>query len=340
MDCADSRIARRRLRLSELRYKTRSRAGREDHCADALSRLPTLVPDRSVQPEQIPCLAQACSPRGWVAPNYGEPAKEQPVTLAHMLAAQMGYQPCQDLRNKMDQNDHSRFQETKEGRIVRVDTLDGAVQARVPYILRQGLLRLEHDVVRAGHPGINRMYAAIRRHYYWKSMAADVYDWVASCASCDRNRTVPRQRTAMLKLFPATDPFASTSMDRIGPLTETKSGTVFLLIIIDCFSKLVRAVPLAGITATDVSSVFFRDWISVYWPPGTVLTDNGLLLAALFFQGVGNLMGIRSLYTSIFYRQTNGQVERFNKTLLDLFTHYIEDHQDKWDELVSVRALA
>ena len=87
------------------------------------------------------------------------------------------------------------------------------------------------------------MYAAIRRHYYWESMAADEYDWMASCASCARNRMAPRRRTEMLKLFPATDPFASLSMDLLGPLTETKAGNVFLLIIVDRFSKLVRAVP-------------------------------------------------------------------------------------------------
>jgi len=199
---------------------------------------------------------------------------------------------------------------------------------------------LEHDVVRAGHPGFNRRYTAIRRRYYWESMAADVYDWVASCASCARNRIAPRRRTAMLKLFPATDPFASLSMDLLGPLTETKTGNVFLLIIVDRFSKLVRAVPLAGITAMDVSSAFFRDWISVYGPPDTVLTDNGPQFASLFFQGVCNFMGIRNLYTSTYHPQSNGQVERFNKTLVDMFMHYIEDHQDDWDELVSVLALA
>jgi len=273
-----------------------------------MSRLPTLAPDRSVIPEEIPCLSLADSSRGWVAPNYGEPDKEQPVTLARMLVAQKEDQRSQELRGKMDQNTHSRFSETKEGLLVRVAPLDGAVQEYVPFTLRQDLLRLEHDVGRAGHPGVNRMYTAIRRHYYWESMAADVYDWVASCASCARNRIAPRRRTVMLKLFPATDPFASLSMDLLGPLTETKTGNVFLMIIVDRFSKLVRAVPLAGITATDVSSAFCRDWISVYGPPDTVLTDNGPQFASLFFQGVCNLMGIRNLYTSTYHPQTNGQV--------------------------------
>jgi len=144
----------------------------------------------------------------------------------------------------------------------------------------------------------------------------------------------------MLKFFPATDPFASLSMELLGPLTETKAGNFFLLIIFDRFSKLVRAVPPAGVTATDVSSAFCRDWISVYGPPDTVLTDNGPQFAFLFFRGVCNLMGIRNTYTTTHHPQTNGQVERFKKTLVEMFMHYIKDHEDKWDELISVLALA
>ena len=87
------------------------------------------------------------------------------------------------------------------------------------------------------------------------------------------------------------------------------------------------AVPLAGITATDVSSAFCRDCISVYGPPDTVRTDNGHQFASLFFQGVWNLMGIQNLYMTTYHPQTNGHVESFNETLVDMFMHCIEDHQ-------------
>ena len=78
----------------------------------------------------------------------------------------------------------------------------------------------------------------------------------------------------------------------------------------------------------------------MYGPPDTVLTDKGPQFASLFFQGVCNFMGIRNLYTYTYHLQTNGQVQRFNKTLVDMSMRYIEDHQDSWDELVSVLALA
>ena len=121
MDSAQGRVARWRLRLSEFRYEICTRSGREHHCADATSRLPTLAPDRSVIPEEISCLALADSSRSWVAPSYAEPDKEQPVTLARTLAEQREDHRCQDLRDKMDKNEHSRFfSETNEGHLVRV----------------------------------------------------------------------------------------------------------------------------------------------------------------------------------------------------------------------------
>ena len=72
------------------------------------------------------------------------------------------------------------------------------------------------------------------------------------------------------------------------------------MVIVDRFSMLVRAVLLAGITATDVSSALCRDRTSFYGPPDTVQTDNGPEFASLFFQGVRNVMDIRNLYTSTY----------------------------------------
>jgi len=101
MDSAQGRVARWRLQFSEFRYKVCTRPGSENHCADAMSRLPTLAPDRSFIPEEIPCLALADSSPRWVSPNYAALEKEQPVSLARMLAAEKEDQRCQDLRDKI-----------------------------------------------------------------------------------------------------------------------------------------------------------------------------------------------------------------------------------------------
>jgi len=53
----------------------------------------------------------------------------------------------------------------------------------VALTLRLDLFQLEHEVGRAVHPGVIRMYASILHHSDWEAMAADVPDWVDSIAS-------------------------------------------------------------------------------------------------------------------------------------------------------------
>ena len=42
-------------------------------------------------------------------------------------------------------------------------------------------------------------------------------------------------------------------------------------------------------------------------------------------------MEIHASWTSAFHLQTNGQTERFNKTLVDMLSMYTEKHQKDWD---------
>jgi len=51
------------------------------------------------------------------------------------------------------------------------------------------------------------------------------------------------------------------------------------------------------------------------------LTDNKPQFSSLFFQSVWSLMGIRNLYMTTYHPQTNSPVERFNKTLVEMFMH-------------------
>eukprot|EP00170_Pyropia_yezoensis_P002400 contig_10068_g2404 len=81
----------------------------------------------------------------------------------------------------MDNNTHSMFGETPDGLLVRLSPLEKAVQVYVPEGLRQEVLTLEHNPAHAGHPGVNKMYTSMRWAYYWKSMVADVYNFVANC---------------------------------------------------------------------------------------------------------------------------------------------------------------
>ena len=71
-----------------------------------------------------------------------------------------------------------------------------------------------------------------------------------------------------------------------------------------------------------------------------MLSDNGPQFRSTFFQGVYSFFGIFNRYSTSYHPQTNGQVERYNRTIVGRLRTYFEDLQDRWDELVSMLTLA
>ena len=127
-------------------------------------------------------------------------------------------------------------------------------------------------------------------------------------------------------------------MDLLGPLPKTAHGNQHVLVITDRFSKLTRSIPLRTTTASVVANAFLDNWVYVYGVPRYVLTDNGPQFAAKFFDAVCALLGVRRYLTTAYHPQSNGQTERFNRTLVQRLRHYVEEHQrdcDDYDQLLT-----
>ena len=141
-------------------------------------------------------------------------------------------------------------------------------------------------------------------------MAGDVYKTIRNYTNCAKNRVKLRQWTHLLRIFRATRPRESLAIDTLGPLTKTKKGQRFLVVISHRFSKLTHVVPLRRIDAYTVAVAFVEAWVFEYVPPNTLISDNGKQFAAKFFQAVCSLLGISNIFASAYHPQTNNQVER------------------------------
>lgn len=184
------------------------------------------------------------------------------------------------------------------------------------------------------------MIRSMRRRFFWPRMAADVTETVRSCTTCAKNRIKERTRTSFLKLFPASAPLEYVAIDILGPLPKTSHGNRFLLVMTDRFSKLTRTVPLRTTTALVCARAFCDHWVYSYGAPRHVLTDNGPQFTAKFFHAVCRELGIEKVFTTAYHPQTNGQVERFNRTILNSLRGYIAANQENWDEFTSALTFA
>jgi transposase InsO family protein len=184
------------------------------------------------------------------------------------------------------------------------------------------------------------MFQTIRKSFFWPRIAEGAYEIVRQCDLCARNRISEKQKTNPLKLFPANGPLESVAMDVPGPLPRTKHGNRFLLVISDRYSKVTKTVPLRTNTALSVARAFCDHRAYVYGPPISLLTDNGPQFTAKFFQAVCSELGIQKIFTTSYHPQTNGQVERYNRTILASLMGYISKRQDDWDDFTSAVTFA
>jgi len=255
-----------------------------------------------------------------------------PLSRRELLDGQRHDAFCQTVLARQSKSRDSAFYEGPDGLLRRRNPhAAGAAQIVLPESLRPRLLDMVHRHQLAGHPGQTRMYYAVRRTYYWPHMAADIYATVRNCAACARNRLKLRKRTNPLRLFPAKAPLEDLCIDILGPLVKTKGGNRFLLVVTDRFSKLTSVTPLARISADDVARAFVGDWVFKYGPPKTLISDNGKQFASKFFQRICSILGVSNIFTSTYHPQTNGQVERYNRTVLAMLRNYVNEHQSDWD---------
>ena len=71
-----------------------------------------------------------------------------------------------------------------------------------------------------------------------------------------------------------------------------------------------------------------------------VLLDNGTNRSSALFGDVCAILKIRKIWTSPYHSQGDGQVERFNRTLNNMLSHFVNENQDNWDTLLPLLSLA
>ncbi len=212
------------------------------------------------------------------------------------------------------------------GLLVRRSRLDGLPQVLVPESLRPRILRLEQYSQLAGHPGGMRLHHTLRWQYYWPSMALDCYSTVRMCPECAKNRSKDRAHENFLTLFPASGPLEFVAMDILGPLPKSNHGNRYLLVMTDRFSKLTKTATLRTDTALSIAREFCKHWLFSYGPPITLLTDNAQNFSSKLIKETCNILGTRHVFTTAYHPQTNGQAERFNRTILRALRNVVSEH--------------
>ena len=196
------------------------------HLPDALYRIPTTGLDQKKLDDDISCFLMAQTARGMDANNFSAPVPPPPITAEELLRAQGADGRFQQLRAVVDSGEQNRPVLDEEGRLARRQQTTDVLPVYIPEALRTRLMGLEDYPTANGHPGVLRMYAAMKRCFDWESMIVDLYDFVRQCPSCAQNRLHERRHTSPMTLFPPKEPLTEVGICEAG---STVGGCVMVL---------------------------------------------------------------------------------------------------------------
>jgi len=164
------------------------------------------------------------------------------------------------------------------------------MQVNIPESLRARVMGPQHYPTSKGHPAVQRMYASMKRCFYWESMIVDLYDFIRQCPPCAKNRLQERRHTSPMTVFPPKESLTEVGIDILGPLLITVDSNQYVFVMSDRFSKLTRTVVLRHITAVMVASAFLTAWVAAYGSPDCVLSDKGRQMDNSFFRAVMRIL--------------------------------------------------
>ena len=107
-------------------------------------------------------------------------------------------------------------------------------------------------------------------------------------------------------------------MDFITGLPDI-NGPNALSVCMDKFGKLCRLIPCrAGeneLSAPAIAKLFFEHVVCLYGVPRVMLHDRDPRFTAAFWKELWKILGCKTVFSSAFHPQTDGQVERRNHTI-------------------------
>lgn len=209
----------------------------------------------------------------------------------------------------------------------------------LPDSLRDMVLKMLHDDPTAGHLGVTRTMHRVRQRFYWVNNKRDVAKWCMECPECQIHNKQSCVK-APLKQYRVGNPMERVALDIFGPLPRTSTGKLYILVISDYYTRWTECYPMADIEAQTVAKLFASEFVCRFGTPREVHTDQGRQFESDLFQELCKILNIHKTRTTPYHPQSDGQVERFNRTLKTMLKKYVDANPKSWDKYLPFLLMA
>lgn len=310
------RIARWWIQFLEFDCTIEYRPGERMSHVDALSRGPV-----SMEPEQIHTLdVLSVGTEDWI--STVQSSDDEIKRIKDIL---------EDPETPKIANAYKEYT-IKNGRVYRV-LKDGVTRWVVPKAVRWQLLKANHDNV--GHFGFEKTLERIRSLFWFAKMRKFIKKYVSACLECAHHKLPSGSREGLLHPIPKANlPFHTLHADHLGPFPKSKRGFTYILVVVDAFTKYVSLVAVRS-TKTNESIRALKTLFSYFGSPARLITDRGTSFTSGKFKTFVQSIGTKHILNAVATPRANGQVERYNRTILAALGSMVHGkNQNTWEDLL------
>ncbi len=204
-------------------------------------------------------------------------------------------------------------------------------QLLAPKLLQQEILEASHENPLGGHFAVQKTCDKVKENYYWYHLSRDVRIWCRSCAVCEAAKGRPVNPNQRLVQDRVTSPLERVAVDIVGPLPKSDRDNSYILVVSDYFTKFVEAYAMPNQEAKTCAKFLVEEFFCRYGMPSVLHSDQGRNFESQLFAEVCKMLEIRKTRTSPFHPQSDGLVERFNRTLKSALKKRALDEPSDWD---------
>lgn len=201
-----------------------------------------------------------------------------------------------------------------------------------PSNIRRYIFDQLHSNRVAGHFGRDKTVNAIKSRFYWPGLTSDVSRWCNECDLCSRRKPGPGRGKAPMKNVQSGFPLERIAIDILGPLPTSDRGHSYIMVVGDYFTKWTESYAIADHTAQTVADTLVTEFICRYGVPYCIHTDQGREFESNLFKALCKLLDIDKTRTTPYHPQSDGMIERFNRTLQQMLAMFANSNRNDWDD--------
>ena len=156
--------------------------------------------------------------------------------------------------------------------------------------------------------------------------------WIQRCDKCALTKKPSKAPRAPMGSMLVGAPLDRIGMDLLGALPLTPRGNRYIFVVTDYFTKWTEIFAVPDQTAETCAHILVHEVFMRYGFPQTLHSDQGRCFESNIMAEVCELLEIRKTRTTPVHPSCNGQVEKFNSTLLKIIKVYLKGEETNWDK--------